>query len=470
MEVHDIVQETGSKTIPKKKKCKKAKWLSQEALQIAKKRREVKGKGEKERYTHLNAEFQRIARRDKKAFLSDQCKEIEENNSMGKTRDLFKKIRDTKGTFHARMGSIKDRNGMDVTEAEDIKKWQEYTEELYKKDHHDPDNHDGMITHLEPDILECEVKWLLGSITMNKASGADGIPVALFLILKDDVVKVLHSICQQIWKTQQWPQDWKRSVFIPIPKKGNDKESLNYCTIALISHASKVMLKILHARLQQYVIHEIADVQAGFRKGRGTRDQIANICWIIEVMLTNLILIIISWNTYQFITLFVCSIVQSCPSFCNPVDCSMQSRMPGLSLPCHLLKFAQVHVHCISDAIEPSHPLMSSSPALSLSQHQVFFQRVAVHIIWPKYWSFSFSISPSNEHSGLIFLKIDCFDLLAVQGTFRSLLQHFSLKASIFWCSTFFISHNCTSPLQRPYLDSTHLGRQSNVFTFQHTV
>ena len=242
----------------------------------------------------MNAEFQRIARTDKKAFLSNQCKEIEENNRMGKTRDLFKKIRDTKGTFHARMGSIKDRNGMDVTEAEDIKKWQEYTEELYKKDHHDPDNHDGMITHLEPDILECEVKWLLGSITMNKASGADGIPVALFLILKDDVVKVLHSICQQIWKTQQWPQDWKRSVFIPIPKKGNDKESLNYCTIALISHASKVMLKILHARLQQYVIHEIPDVQAGFRKGRGTRDQIANICWIIKVMLTNLILIIIS--------------------------------------------------------------------------------------------------------------------------------------------------------------------------------
>ena len=154
-------------------------------------------------------------------------KEIEENNRMGKTRDLFKKIRDTKGTFHAKMGSIKDRNGMDLTEAEDIKKrWQEYTEELYKKDPHDQDNHDGVITHLEPDILECEGKWGLGSITMNKASGGDGIPVELFQILKDDVVKVLHSICQQIWKTQQWPQDWKRSVFIPIPKKGNAKESL----------------------------------------------------------------------------------------------------------------------------------------------------------------------------------------------------------------------------------------------------
>ena len=178
-------------------------------------RRDVKSKGEKERYTHLNEEFQRIARRDKKAFLSDQCKEIKENYRMGKTRNLFKKIRDTKGTFHAKMGSIKDRNCMDLTEAEDNKRWQEYTE-LYKKDLHDPDNHDGVITHLEPDILECEVKWALGIITTNKASG-DRIPVELFQILKDDAVKVLHSICQQIWKTQQWPQDLVWSVYIPIP-------------------------------------------------------------------------------------------------------------------------------------------------------------------------------------------------------------------------------------------------------------
>ena len=185
----NIVQETGIRTIPRKKKCKKAKWLSEEVLQIAVKRKEAKSKGEKERCTHLNAEFQRIARRDKKAFLSDQCKEIEEKNRMGKTRDLFKKIRDTKGTFNAKMGSIKDRNGMDLTEAEDIKKrWQEYTEELYKKDLHDPDNHNGVITHLEPDILECEVKYALGSITMNKASGGDGIPVELFQILNDKMI------------------------------------------------------------------------------------------------------------------------------------------------------------------------------------------------------------------------------------------------------------------------------------------
>ena len=165
------------------------------------------------------------------------------------------------------------------TEAKDIKKrWQEYTEELYKKDLHDPDNHDGVLTHLEPDLLECEIKWASGSITMNKAGGGDGIPVELCQILKDDAFKVLHSIRQQIWKIQQWPQDWKRSVFIPIPKKGKAKECSNYYTIALISHASKVMLKILQARLQQYVNCELSDVQAGFRKGRGTRDQIANIC------------------------------------------------------------------------------------------------------------------------------------------------------------------------------------------------
>ena len=156
------------------------------------------------------------------------------------------------------MGTIKDINSMNLTEAKDIKnRWQEYTEELYEKDFHNPDNHDGVITDLEPDIPECEVKWAVGNITKNKASGGDGISVELFQILKDDAVKVLHSICQQIWKTQQWPQDWKRSVFIPTPKKGNAKECSNYCTTALISQASKVMLKILQARLQQYMKYEL---------------------------------------------------------------------------------------------------------------------------------------------------------------------------------------------------------------------
>ena len=219
-------------------------------LKIAVKRREAKSKGEKERYIHLNAEFQRIGRRDKKAFLSDQCKETEENNRMGKTKDLLKKIRYTKGTFHAKMGTIKDRNSLNLTEAEDVKKrWQEYTEKLYKNNLHDPDNHNGVITHLEPDILECEVKWVLGSITTKKASRGDGIPVKLFQIQKMMLWKSCTQYDQQIWNTQQSPQDWKRSVFIPIPKKGNAKECSNYCRIAFISHACKLILKILQASL-----------------------------------------------------------------------------------------------------------------------------------------------------------------------------------------------------------------------------
>ena len=192
------------KTIPKKKKYKKAKWLFEEALQIAEKRRETKVDGERGRFTQRNVEFQRLARRNKKDFLNEQCKEIEENNRMGKTRDLFKKTADIKGTFHARMGTIKDRNSKDLAEVEEIKKrWQENTEELYKKGLNDLDNHNGMVTHLEPDILVGEVNRVSRSITKIKASGGDRIPAELFKILKDDAVKVLHSICQQIWKTQQ---------------------------------------------------------------------------------------------------------------------------------------------------------------------------------------------------------------------------------------------------------------------------
>ena len=233
--------------------------MSEVAVQITEKRRKggnvplyiqlgmsflAKGKGERERYTQLNVEFKRIAKRDTKAFLSKQCKEIEENNRMGKsTTELFKKIRDTKGTFHAKMGTIKDRNGMGLTEVKILRRWQENTEELYKKDLLDPDNHDGVVTHLEPNILECKVKWALGSITTNKASGGDGTPAELFQILKDDAVKVLHSTCQQVWETQQWPQDLKRSVLIPIPTTSNTKECSNYHTITLISHASKVRLQ-----------------------------------------------------------------------------------------------------------------------------------------------------------------------------------------------------------------------------------
>jgi len=177
-------------------------------------------------------------------------------------RDLFKKIRDTKGTSEAKMGTKKDRNSKDLTEAEEIKKRGQ--EELYKKGLNDSDNHEAVVTHLEPDIMECQVNWALGSIITNKASGGNGIPVELFQILKDDAVKVLHSIRHRIWKTQQWPQDWKRLVFIPIPKKGNVKECSNYCTIALISHVSKVMLKTLQARLQQYMNQELPYGPTGF--------------------------------------------------------------------------------------------------------------------------------------------------------------------------------------------------------------
>ena len=202
----------------------------------------MKGKGEKERYTHLNAEFQRIVRKDKKAFFSGQSKEMEENNRMGKTRELFKKIRDTKGTFHAKMGSIKNRNG--IKKQKILRRDGKNTQKSYTKIYlHDPDNHIVMTTHLEPDSLECEVKWALGSITTNKASGGDGIPVELFQILKDDAVKVLHSVYTE------WLQDWIKSLFIPIPKKGNAKECSNYHTIAPILHASKIMVKILQAKL-----------------------------------------------------------------------------------------------------------------------------------------------------------------------------------------------------------------------------
>ena len=200
---------------------------------------------------------------------------------MGKIKDLFKKIRDIKGTDHAEMDMIRDRNGKDLTETEEIKKrWQEYTEELYKKGHNDPDNHDGVVTHLESDILECEDKWASGNITTNKASGGDGIPAELFPILKDDAIKGCTQYASKFGKLSSG-QVLEKVICIPIPKKGSAKEHTNYSTAALISHASTVMLKIIQPRLHQCMNQEFTDVQAGFRKGRGTRVQIANIYWII---------------------------------------------------------------------------------------------------------------------------------------------------------------------------------------------
>ena len=233
--------------------CKKAKWLSEEALQIAEKRRDAKGKGKKERYIHFNAIFQRIARRDKKAFLSNQCKEIEENNRLGKTRDLFKKIRDTNWTFHAKISTIEDRNGTDLTEAKDIKRWQKYTEKLYKKDLHDPDNHARVVTHLEPDILECEVKWALGSITTNKASGGDRIPVELFQILKEMLWKSCTQHANKSGKLSSGHRTGKHQFLFQSQRKAMPKNFQTTEQLRSSHKASNVMLNILQARLQQYM-------------------------------------------------------------------------------------------------------------------------------------------------------------------------------------------------------------------------
>ena len=252
--VHNIVKQVANKTIPKKKKSTKAKWLSEKALQVAEERREVKSKGEREKHIQLNAEFQKKAGRDKKAFINEQCLVIKENNKRGKTRDLFRKIENLRGAFCPKMGTIKGQNGRDLVDAEEIKKrWKEYTKELCKKDLNDPNYYDGMVSYPKPDIVECKLKWALRNTAINKASACDEIPAEQFRSLKNNAIKVLHSLCQQIWKTQQWPQDWKMSILIPVPKKGSTKECANHWIVAFISHASKVMLKILHARFQHYV-------------------------------------------------------------------------------------------------------------------------------------------------------------------------------------------------------------------------
>ena len=207
----------------------------------------------------------------KEKYMKEQCREIEENNRKGRTRNLFKKIGEIKGKFQAKWNIIKDKHGKDLTEKEDIKKqWYEHTEELHKKDSSITDTFEGMTTELEPDILESEVKWALENIAGNKASEVDDISIELLKVLQDDAVKVMLALCQQIWKTQQWPKDWKRTIYIPIPKKGSAKDCSDYRTIALIPHVSKIILKILQARIQQYMERELPNVQAEFRKGRGT--------------------------------------------------------------------------------------------------------------------------------------------------------------------------------------------------------
>ena len=247
-EVCNTVQDAVTKTIPKKKKQRMAKWLSEEALQIFEKRREAKGKGERERQTELNAEFQRTARRDKKAFLSEQCKERGKQQNGQDQRALQENER-YQGNISYKNGQTKDRKGKDLTEPEDIKKrCQEYPGELYKKGLNDLDNHDGVVTHLEPAVLECEAQWALGSTTMNKASGGDGTPAELSQTLKDNPVSVLRSVRQQLWETQQGPQDRKRAVFIPVPKQVNAEECSNYSMIAFIARLCSRSCKVGFSR------------------------------------------------------------------------------------------------------------------------------------------------------------------------------------------------------------------------------
>ena len=253
-----------------------------------------------------------------------------------------------------------------------------------------------MITYLEPDILECKVKSALESISMNKVGGGDGIRGELIQILKDDAMKVLHSLFQQIWKTQQWPQDWKRSVFISIPKKGNAKECSYYHTIALISHASKIMLNILQARLQQYVNRELPNVQAGFRKDRGTRDQVANIHWILE-------------KARGFQKNITFCFIDHAKAFDCVAHNKVWKTLQEMGIPDHLTCLLR-NLYADQEATFRTNLLFHV---------QGLFQESVLHIRWPKYWSFSVRISLSNDYSGLISFRIDWFDLLAVQGTLK---------------------------------------------------
>ncbi|CAF1396827.1 unnamed protein product [Adineta steineri] len=282
-EIRGIIKEETTKNIPHQKKQKRAKWLSDDTLKVAEERRKEKSNNDRTTFSILNAKFQRMARRDKDIYMNQQCKEIEENNRKGRTRDLFKKVKEIKGNVQAKWSAIQDKHGNDLTEKEAIKKrWQEYTEELYKKDPIITAIYNSAVTEPKLDILESEIKWALDNIAKNKAPRVDEISIALLKVLKDDAAKVMLPLCQKIWRTKQWSKDSKRSIYIPIPKKGSAKDCSNYRTIALISHDSKIILKMIQARIQQYMDRELPDVQAGFRKGRGTRDQIANIRWIME--------------------------------------------------------------------------------------------------------------------------------------------------------------------------------------------
>ncbi|CAF3391752.1 unnamed protein product [Rotaria socialis] len=282
-EIRDIINDETKINIPTITKKKKNNWISSSTLEIAKKRREAKANGNRQVITKLNADFQRAARKDKEKQIMQECEKVEEYNKKGMTRDLFKKIKYFRGQFIPRNGTLTDQNGKHLINGDEIKnKWKQYTEELYKKEINGTGNLELDNYELEPDILESEVKFAIETLANGKAPGHDGIPIECFKAIKEDAVKILTKLCQQIWKTQKWPQDWKTSLLIPIPKNGNAKDCSNYRTIALISHASKIMLKIIQRRLEPFLEREMPVTQAGFRKGRGTRDQIANLRWLME--------------------------------------------------------------------------------------------------------------------------------------------------------------------------------------------
>ena len=282
--IKEILNDESKKKLKKISKKKKAKWMSNKTLEIAMKRREVKAFKDVTLIKELNKDFQREARMDKEQYYNRICTELEEENRCGRTRSVFQKIREIKKKFQPRIDLINDATGRLITEAAQIKRrWKEYTEDLYKKDKDNAQDTMAEVAYAqEPMIMECEVRSALRSLPRRKATGVDGIATEILLATEEESVKALTRLCQQIWQTTQWPRDWKRSVYIPIPKKGDMKECTNYRTISLISHASKVMLKIIQRRLQPFVERELPDTQAGFRKGRGTRDIIADARWIIE--------------------------------------------------------------------------------------------------------------------------------------------------------------------------------------------
>ena len=282
-EIKHIIEEEAKEKVPIIKKQKGAKWLSEKAIRIAEERRKMKARKDVQGMRRLNADFQRQARKDKETYLNKECMEIEENNKIGRTRDLFKKIRDITGKFTPKIGVMKNRDGKDLVEEFEIKKrWKEYTEGLYMKDKNITEIYQEKEYNEEPLVLESEVRWAVNELANRKSPGEDGLPIELFKAAGEEAIRVLTALCQQVWKKISWPKEWKRSVFIPIPKKGDAKECSNNRTIALIPHASKVLLKVLQKRLEPYIEREMPDEQAGFRKGRGTRDQIANLRWIME--------------------------------------------------------------------------------------------------------------------------------------------------------------------------------------------